>query len=251
MRFEFTNHAIQRFIERHAPEMSAETARELLTDAATHRAAKIKSRSFRGDQQWQLRNPDVVLVTTTDDGRIIVKTVLPKAHAGLTAYEAEIVSDFLARPSVAAKLQAVQPPDNVPKRPSPAWFEAQKLELEIKLVKLASKLADASAKRGESIEANRLAVERARIHAATQMESERIALERDRLRTERHAASMEGRWSALTDVARLALTRLREVDPQFEQWRAGLTGEAAELANKPFFCGTGTPDNVNPQGDRQ
>jgi len=233
--FDFSDHAIQRFIERHAPGLNTVEAHAVLIDAATHRAAKLKSRTLRGDQQWQLRNPDVVIVTKTDAGRIIVKTVLPSAQVGLTAEEAETVCDYLAQPDVAAKVEAVSLPDDVPPQPSERWFEARRLEREVRRAKLAERLAGALSGTNLNIEAQRLAVERDRIRASARLDEQRLAVERARLKTERHKANMEYHWRSTHDTLREAMKRLQAIDPQFHQWRGGLEGRMAELASDDFI----------------
>lgn len=85
-RITFSTHAIERYIERHAPWLEAAEARERLQWAARLRSTKLKQKTGAGDSQWQLRDPDVVLVVRPDGGNSHVVTILP--HTSLQAEDA-------------------------------------------------------------------------------------------------------------------------------------------------------------------
>jgi len=99
-RFELTDHAIQRYQERHDPAASYDEAREDLL-ALLEQAGPLRSRSIAGDVLWScpgwvprrargLVERTVLLVTRADAGRVVVVTVLP-AGAGVDLGEADAV----------------------------------------------------------------------------------------------------------------------------------------------------------------
>lgn len=87
----FTDHAIDRFMERHAPRMNRTRARYLLERGAES-ATRLRTKTYKGQTQWQLDYPDVVLVTKNDNKEIICVTVLPEpAQEGIPYEEIEMV----------------------------------------------------------------------------------------------------------------------------------------------------------------
>jgi hypothetical protein len=72
-----TRHAVDRFVERHAPHLTAEQALRFLLQEAP-RAAHLKAKTMLGHHQWQLEDPDCVLVMKEDNRRMICVTVLPE-----------------------------------------------------------------------------------------------------------------------------------------------------------------------------
>lgn len=72
-----TRHAVDRFVQHHAPHLTAKQAFRLLLEAAP-RAAHLKAKTILGDHQWQLEDPECVLVMKEDHGRMICVTVLPE-----------------------------------------------------------------------------------------------------------------------------------------------------------------------------
>lgn len=76
-RAKITDHAVQRFVERHAPHMSFEEARRHLYRASAH-SNKLKEKTLRGQFQWEINDPYCVLVIKFDRGNPICVTVLPE-----------------------------------------------------------------------------------------------------------------------------------------------------------------------------
>lgn len=74
-----TRHAVDRFVQRHAPHMTVQEAFRHLCDAWPT-AAHLKAKTLLGHHQWQLRDPDCVLVLRENRGRLICVTVLPEVE---------------------------------------------------------------------------------------------------------------------------------------------------------------------------
>lgn len=71
-----TQHAINRFIQRHAPEMSYDQAKRHL-QTESRQAAHLRNKSVNGQSQWRLDNPNCILVMKRDGRDDICVTVLP------------------------------------------------------------------------------------------------------------------------------------------------------------------------------
>lgn len=107
MTFAFTDHAIERFISRHAPELTKVEALAYLEEASAD-AVKLKAKTFDGSTMWRMG--EVTVVTTRDSGSTedVVLTVLPTKtrfkHHGIPLEELEMalerVSDHAARKEV-------------------------------------------------------------------------------------------------------------------------------------------------------
>jgi hypothetical protein len=63
-----TDHAISRFIERHAQGLTFSAARELIQERAQH-AQRLETRTVLGDMQWRITEPDCILVVKRDSER--------------------------------------------------------------------------------------------------------------------------------------------------------------------------------------
>lgn len=76
MKFAFTYHAIERFISRHAQELSHDEARAYLEGHA-HEAVRLKTKTWEGSTMWRIDH--VTLVTVRDPGDTVetVVTILP------------------------------------------------------------------------------------------------------------------------------------------------------------------------------
>ena len=93
-RIGFTEHAIDRFIQRHAPELSREEAKAFLEDAALS-AVKLRQKTFDGQFQWQVQETGIVLVTKPDSGEHVCVTVLPRPEAkGPSEEELELMREY-------------------------------------------------------------------------------------------------------------------------------------------------------------
>lgn len=79
-RFVITDHAIDRYIERHAPELSPTHARRTL-ETLLEDATPIRARSIKGDLLWRTDgtdgDPPVHFVVKPDGGEMVIATVLP------------------------------------------------------------------------------------------------------------------------------------------------------------------------------
>jgi hypothetical protein len=113
----FTVHAIERFIERHAPELTYDEARKYLEENA-EQASRLRQRTVLGQEQWQIAEPPCVLVVkTTHTGRVCV-TVLPAPEhfGGITEDEMEIIREASAR---LPPIEVPPPSPPKPKGPPP------------------------------------------------------------------------------------------------------------------------------------
>lgn len=78
---QFTDHAIERFVKRHAPQMTMAQARAYL-EAHGPTATPVKERTILGQYQWVLPDPKCVLVVKHDP-RLrapVVVTILPNVE---------------------------------------------------------------------------------------------------------------------------------------------------------------------------
>ena len=102
---QFTPHAIQRFVERHAPEMDLRSAEEHLVQIE---ATRLKERTVSGDIQYQIEDPRCLLVVKRDprcNPDLICVTVLPcrsNKHEW-TEEENEIAAEWLEDQKAAGK----------------------------------------------------------------------------------------------------------------------------------------------------
>lgn len=72
-----TEHAVSRFVKRHAPQMSERAAKRHLERAA-ETAAHLKEKTILGQHQWQIEDPHCILVMKQDGRNLICVTVLPE-----------------------------------------------------------------------------------------------------------------------------------------------------------------------------
>jgi hypothetical protein len=94
----FTDHAVRRFIQRHYPEMTHKEALLLLEDRARE-ATSLKQKTFLGDHQWQMTDPDIVLVVKHERGRSVCVTVLPthEDYGAIPEEELEAMREYAER----------------------------------------------------------------------------------------------------------------------------------------------------------
>jgi len=94
----FTNHAVVRFVDRHAPQMSFEEAAAHLREVSAD-AVQLRERTLHGELQYRINDPRCVLVVKRDRRlhELVCVTVLPEREVGggLTEAEAEIVNEWL------------------------------------------------------------------------------------------------------------------------------------------------------------
>lgn len=91
VQFDITDHAVERYIERHAQHLPYAKAKEQLA-AALSEASPIKSKSINGQSLWKGASR-LVVVTKNDGGKIVVVTVLPQGAIELTARVSEYDAD--------------------------------------------------------------------------------------------------------------------------------------------------------------
>ena len=115
-KFGFTEHAIDRFIDRHAPDLSRAEARKYLEQTAL-KAVRLKEKTINGQAQWQIED-GVVLVTKSDNGENVCVTILPEPqHRGPGSEELEMMRQY-----------AEAHPDTRPHRPLPPHLGLKRAE---------------------------------------------------------------------------------------------------------------------------
>jgi hypothetical protein len=72
-----STHALTEFIRHYAPHMSQLEAEQHLERAAAS-ADRLKEKTSYGQEQWQIRDPDCVLVMKQDGRKTICVTVFPE-----------------------------------------------------------------------------------------------------------------------------------------------------------------------------
>lgn len=75
-RLEITDHAVQRYIERHARGTAYPRAREQL-GCLFRTATQMKSKTNAGQNLWRVVEPPMLFVVKPDDGKHVLVTVLP------------------------------------------------------------------------------------------------------------------------------------------------------------------------------
>ncbi len=95
----FSDHAVERFIERFAPELTPLQARAYLEEEGL-RAVRLKTHTAMGQEQWELQEPRCILVVKNsyDIGRVC-KTILihQENFGGWTEDEMEILKEASER----------------------------------------------------------------------------------------------------------------------------------------------------------
>lgn len=114
-RIEFTQHAIERYIERCcSPGTSVAQARSLLERASTQ-AIKLKEKTNGGQIRWKVPYLDILLVTKPDGGNFVCVTVLDEKDIdrGPSQEELDMVMESAA---VVASSPRPEPEESVSKR---------------------------------------------------------------------------------------------------------------------------------------
>jgi hypothetical protein len=90
-----SDHAVERFVKRHAPEMSFDSAKSLLIRRSL-RAVLLRQKTINGDEQWQINDPNVILVGKRVKGKTICVTILPEAEFnGIPEEELELIREYV------------------------------------------------------------------------------------------------------------------------------------------------------------
>lgn len=76
MRFWFTTHAVERYVERHAQHLTRAQALAMLKEGAPN-AVKLKVKSVYGHTQWKIGDAMVVTKRDPGDDKEVVVTILP------------------------------------------------------------------------------------------------------------------------------------------------------------------------------
>lgn len=87
-----SDHAVERFVKRHVPHMTFAAAKTLLIRRARN-AVALKEKTIKGDHQWRISDPNVILVGKYDRNRIICKTVLP--DLGVPEEEMDLILEHI------------------------------------------------------------------------------------------------------------------------------------------------------------
>ena len=141
----FTQHAIERFIQRHAPEETFYRARTLLINRSQH-AVCLKQKTLLGQTQWQVHNPSVVLVTKYDKGRHVCVTVLPQPeNKDIPEEEAELIQEYIEEHS--HELLEFEPGlASIDERLGSTMSSAQRFNLEVQRMSIEAKYIKAQHK---------------------------------------------------------------------------------------------------------
>lgn len=127
-----TVHAADRFIQRHAPHMSLQEARNFLHRASI-RSNRLKEKTQKGQFQWEISDPRCVLVIKFDKNEPICVTVLPEPEINkvdLTAMECDFYESKPISPRADAFIQNVlnkkeKPHSETTRKENPAPKKAQ------------------------------------------------------------------------------------------------------------------------------
>lgn len=115
-RFEFTRHAIGRFVERHAPSLSFDEAKDRLVELAVF-AESVTGRVREGCALWQIANPPMRLVIKEDDGTLVCVTILPAQASFGDDFAGDLSADEVVDAYERAKARFVpRPPKPIDKQ---------------------------------------------------------------------------------------------------------------------------------------
>lgn len=233
-RIEFTPHAVERYVQRHAPHLHPEEALDLLEGAASS-ATRLKKKSFGGQLQWKLDldpHPPVILITKKDRGQdhFVCVTILPRQDEPepLVCYE-EPWEPLHLEPSSEAPPQPAQAPPEAPRvevtSPTPKPVKPKSKPAKTPPVILA--IDPAIAPKGGALK-----------HEAYSLEAMWISLEKARLKTVRHLNNQDREISKSKQVLRRLLKHLapKREDPEVSQ----LLAEVATI--EPGFLSPGFID---------
>lgn len=110
MLFQIESHAVDRYIERHAPHLEYQEAFDLLWEHANKRGpVKLKKKTSAGDDVWQLSELGVMIVAKFQNGINVAVTCIPHHEPtgnGLTAEERVQLKEYEER--VAAREKQVR-----------------------------------------------------------------------------------------------------------------------------------------------
>jgi hypothetical protein len=206
--FQFTRHAVYRFMERVRP---AASLREALTELQhlASLAMPMTRRTRYGQKLWRVDDPHMYLITKPDDDAIVVVTIID----GIDGNEEEAIEEVA---EAYRRLRSV--PDaghEEPTSPAPedardfrSWchVEEKRLDVEIKRLKTVNRAIGLEEKKASA------EIDAARAHICRAH-----ALELENAKTERHRMTMtiqeNGRIAWRNALLRRAATELRRLDP--------------------------------------
>ena len=129
MRYVVSHHAVERFIARHATDLSWEAAEELLLKRF-EAGVRLRTKTLLGQLQYEIQDPYCVLVVKADRQELVCVTVLPRPefHGKYTEDELEIIREMALRMPAAAPHEIKNPPPK-PKKASPGSAKVEGREL--------------------------------------------------------------------------------------------------------------------------
>ncbi len=208
----FTSHAVDRFIERHAPEMSCDEALEHL-DRAAQQAVRLNAKTLLGQEQWEMTEPRCILVTKHDQrqGIHVCVTVLPSPERfGPSEDELELMREAAASLPPLLKLEPVpeSPPPKLKKISPPPPRKEPKASPPAIL-----------AKREEASRTHALVVAAGMVRQQEKTARHRLTVERD---VDRYKEAIRLAVRFLVSLAAekdpdapLVLAQIQSVDPYF------------------------------------
>ena len=202
----FSDHAVERFIERFAQGMSVGQARAWLEQEGPQ-ATRLRTRTALGQEQWELQNPKCILVVkNSEDAGRMCKTILfskPENFGGFTEEEMEIIREAAERmPPI--KPDYVEPGyvPKVPPPPKPSKAAPSVAALAKTLPKASNKVV-ATELQKQAVEVQKEITQRYRVVESA--------------KTQRHIATMEKNLSTqkkcLRAALRYLLSKAAEGDP--------------------------------------
>lgn len=89
-----TQHAVERFVLRHRPDLTVNRALELL-ERGLNNVCRLREKTFRGQDQWQMTNPACVLVTKFTPSGTVCVTILPEPETrGIPEEELALMREY-------------------------------------------------------------------------------------------------------------------------------------------------------------
>lgn len=76
-KFYITNHAVQRYIDRHNPGTSYDAAKEIILNGLAS-GSRLKQKTFLGTSLWKFGDQNITAVVKIDDREIVCVTILPE-----------------------------------------------------------------------------------------------------------------------------------------------------------------------------
>jgi hypothetical protein len=208
MTLQFTNHAIERYIQFHMLDVARPDLRDVreLLEKHADQAIKLKERTHSGQTQWRIEALGCELVSKHDEGIDVVVTILPPLRfRGLTPAEAERLETEEARwLAEKARLEAEQ--QRILEEDRVAVAQEAATPVPPGSTKAMLKLAREAGRQEREARLDRLA--ELKVLKATALHEREILSEV--LRTMRHQMDRDENTSRLKRALRAALRALRD-----------------------------------------